>query len=248
MRGGQHRACRPLGVLMLGVLPLCGGQYNSSEPLCRTPQECGRIASPVSCGAEGVKLARDEVATVCLGFQAANASSAEGSKALFRVTVDKFAELKVDTRTLFAFARAGACMVMQQKVCPAYACQIECNHSENDDGCRVDIRKGAIQYVVGRSKRPAHDRSTAWHRHAIWRMHCWVWRRPSVLRLDRALQTNCHARLPACVRSNGDRASRPRACQQNRLGQQLQFVPKYSWRFAVRLGWNKHLMCRWTLP
>jgi hypothetical protein len=39
----------------------------------------------------------DEV-TLCMGFQPSNGSAANGGKVLFRVKVDSFSKLRVDTR------------------------------------------------------------------------------------------------------------------------------------------------------
>ena len=75
-----------------------------AQVLCRTPGECGQVQSPADCGVEGGSLERFADATICLGFQAVNGSAAEGTKALFRVQVDTFSKLRVDTRARRAHA------------------------------------------------------------------------------------------------------------------------------------------------
>jgi len=76
-----------------------------AQLLCRTPEECGTFTEGVNCGAEGGSLTIADDATLCLGFQPSNGSAADGGKALFRVTVDSFSLLRVDTlRTLMGAA------------------------------------------------------------------------------------------------------------------------------------------------
>ena len=70
-----------------------------AQLLCRTPEECGTFTEGVNCGAEGGSLTIADDATLCLGFQPSNGSAADGGKALFRVTVDSFSLLRVDTCT-----------------------------------------------------------------------------------------------------------------------------------------------------
>ena len=67
--------------------------------LCRSASGCGE-ASAV-CGGTREALGKLDKATVCLGFLRAGAPAESGTKALFKVTVDKFAALSVDNlRTL----------------------------------------------------------------------------------------------------------------------------------------------------
>ena len=66
--------------------------------LCRTPQECGIIQEPANCGSIGGQVRVGDEVTLCMGFQPSNGSAANGGKVLFRVKVDSFSKLRVDTR------------------------------------------------------------------------------------------------------------------------------------------------------
>ena len=66
--------------------------------LCRTPEECGIIQEPANCGSIGGQVRVGEEVTLCMGFQPSNGSAANGGKVLFRVKVDSFSKLRVDTR------------------------------------------------------------------------------------------------------------------------------------------------------
>lgn len=66
--------------------------------LCRTPQECGIIVEPANCGSLGLSVRVGDEVTLCMGFQPSNGSAANGGKVLFRVKVDSFSKLRVDTR------------------------------------------------------------------------------------------------------------------------------------------------------
>ena len=66
--------------------------------LCRTPEECGIIQEPANCGSLGLSVRVGDEVTLCMGFQPSNGSAANGGKVLFRVKVDSFSKLRVDTR------------------------------------------------------------------------------------------------------------------------------------------------------
>lgn len=63
----------------------------AATPMCRTPLECGVTNL---CGStDTLPLGRGEPATVCIGFKSSEVSAEYGRKALFQVTVDRYATL-----------------------------------------------------------------------------------------------------------------------------------------------------------
>ena len=81
-----------LGVLPLLLLPTA---TSAVEVLCRHPtDDCGLAAG--LCGSVGASVERDELVTVCVGFQGP-AGAAAGKKALFQVKVDHYASLTIDS-------------------------------------------------------------------------------------------------------------------------------------------------------
>jgi len=61
--------------------------------LCRNPEDCG-IAEGI-CGHTNSELAREDAATICIGFQS-QGDTTGGQKALFDVRVDHYTKLSVD--------------------------------------------------------------------------------------------------------------------------------------------------------
>lgn len=92
-------------LLLLASPVVCSESVNIT--LCKTPESCGHIKAPANCGSDDVVggFKRFDSATICLGFQSANSSAADGTKALFEVKVDSFSELRVDTRARDPFTR-----------------------------------------------------------------------------------------------------------------------------------------------
>jgi len=84
----------------LSVLLVFCIRRSAAQELCRDPVDCPAAQTDL-CGAASGPLQRTDQIMLCLGFQQPGGPSANGSKALFRVKVDSFSTLKVDTlRTL----------------------------------------------------------------------------------------------------------------------------------------------------
>ena len=86
---------RPAALLLLLLLP-AGAE---GKTLCRTAAECANAEG--ICGSRGGQpLAILDKVNVCLGFNERGQDSANGTKAMFRILVDKYSTLSVETRTL----------------------------------------------------------------------------------------------------------------------------------------------------
>ena len=79
------------------ALVLIAGAVAAVQELCREPVDCAAARTSL-CGSAGDPLERKDSVVLCLGFQHPGGPSDAGSKALFRVQVDSYSRLSVDTR------------------------------------------------------------------------------------------------------------------------------------------------------
>jgi len=78
------------------ALVLIAGAVAAVQELCREPVDCAAARTSL-CGSAGDPLERKDSVVLCLGFQHPGGPSDAGSKALFRVQVDSYSTLSVDT-------------------------------------------------------------------------------------------------------------------------------------------------------
>lgn len=73
--------------------------YVSSETvtLCRSAANCASASAEDVCGGDNEPLGRTDKARICVGFNARGEKASTGTKAMFKVTVDNFSTLSVDT-------------------------------------------------------------------------------------------------------------------------------------------------------
>jgi hypothetical protein len=84
-------------LLLAGLLTAAPLAAAAGESLCRTPWECGQTLGLCDTGGEPQPLVRGEFTTICVGFHGGATPASAGSKALFKVEVDHYATLSIDT-------------------------------------------------------------------------------------------------------------------------------------------------------
>ena len=113
---------------------------------------------PANCGSLGLSVRVGDEVTLCMGFQPSNGSAANGGKVLFRVKVDSFSKLRVDTRA----PRPSPAHATARARCPGLAFALDLTRTS---ACAPLLlsRHPAVRSLMGQEWSPLkHKYSSMW--------------------------------------------------------------------------------------